>query len=616
MSTRRAVSDQPRNWSQESSESQEEVVVYAGNRAMQPARQPIVPPSGNRAQQDKGFARFLEKHSSPTHQRVTAGGRIVPMEQRPRPPVFSLPPASTGAADLPKDSPKEFHSPQIPVPAQKGANSRASPVSPELGVKVNKAVAPQVPVHSEAADNYGLGAGLDTSFLFPPVSFAANPGPAHAATFPMVHPSPLFSGVPFDAYGSHSPQMFPLNAIHLGQGIGAYSAPLGIQYHPSLYPYGDVYGLPGLVPTGMSNGEAIQAYCQHMILTAKSTFEELDKQLKSIDRHRAMTDRDPNITQQRVAIVNQRADVKQEIKHWEERLALTVNNPPPAPYSAIHHGTTLNVQAESYVPLNSAPATVTLPLAGGLTNESKDSFESNSVVVSTTTKAPRRAIPIVAPPKPSHRAEKKSLGSVDDAHSSPVAKVEVDEWGVRLGRPPPEIERQQKEMLAVIVRAGSQSPDEPVGSIIAATPRTSSKSSSPNRQTVATLSDPIIEGDSEKTDWLPVNPGDAPATVEAYYELQLDAMRLPQGVISKVKLPDGTLTEVPGRGLQRPPSFHMDDFERRYWKSKPTLTKAMADQFVDVRRCSDGKPLSPLSLHWNSLFERFVLVNPSEEYVD
>ncbi|KAJ5159940.1 uncharacterized protein N7482_006944 [Penicillium canariense] len=29
--------------------------------------------------QDVGFARFLEEHSSPTHQRVTAGGRIVPM---------------------------------------------------------------------------------------------------------------------------------------------------------------------------------------------------------------------------------------------------------------------------------------------------------------------------------------------------------------------------------------------------------------------------------------------------------------------------------------------------------------------------------------------------------
>ena len=88
MSTRRVVSDQPRTRSQDSSSDQEECVVYAGNRVIYPERQPTVPPTAStsaegRATQDKGFARFLEKHSSPTHQRVTAGGRIVPMEARP-----------------------------------------------------------------------------------------------------------------------------------------------------------------------------------------------------------------------------------------------------------------------------------------------------------------------------------------------------------------------------------------------------------------------------------------------------------------------------------------------------------------------------------------------------
>ncbi|KAL9110196.1 MAG: hypothetical protein Q9227_005257 [Pyrenula ochraceoflavens] len=38
---------------------------------------------------DPGFASFLKKHSSPTHQRVTAGGRIVPME-KPGPPKFQI----------------------------------------------------------------------------------------------------------------------------------------------------------------------------------------------------------------------------------------------------------------------------------------------------------------------------------------------------------------------------------------------------------------------------------------------------------------------------------------------------------------------------------------------
>ncbi|GAB1204691.1 hypothetical protein APSETT445_003354 [Aspergillus pseudonomiae] len=45
----------------------------------------------NRAQTDAGFARFLKDHTSPKHQRVTAGGRIVPMEPQTPVPKFKLP---------------------------------------------------------------------------------------------------------------------------------------------------------------------------------------------------------------------------------------------------------------------------------------------------------------------------------------------------------------------------------------------------------------------------------------------------------------------------------------------------------------------------------------------
>lgn len=40
---------------------------------------------------DAGFARFLKEHASPKHQRVTAGGRIVPMNPRTPAPEFKLP---------------------------------------------------------------------------------------------------------------------------------------------------------------------------------------------------------------------------------------------------------------------------------------------------------------------------------------------------------------------------------------------------------------------------------------------------------------------------------------------------------------------------------------------
>ena len=55
-----------------------------------PIRQPINPPEGVEAQQLHGFARFLRDHASPTHQRVTAGGRIVLVGPNSPPPTFQM----------------------------------------------------------------------------------------------------------------------------------------------------------------------------------------------------------------------------------------------------------------------------------------------------------------------------------------------------------------------------------------------------------------------------------------------------------------------------------------------------------------------------------------------
>ena len=68
----------------------EDCGVYARSGGSGPCRQPHNAPSEARAQSDDGFARFLKQHSSPTHQRVTAGGRIVPMGPIPAPPEFNL----------------------------------------------------------------------------------------------------------------------------------------------------------------------------------------------------------------------------------------------------------------------------------------------------------------------------------------------------------------------------------------------------------------------------------------------------------------------------------------------------------------------------------------------
>lgn len=84
-----------------------------------PSRQPHDPPQGVRSQSDGGFARFLKEHSSPKHQRVTAGGRIVPMNPLTPAPKMKLPVSLQGVAannvlqSEPKDKVSEPSSSQI-----------------------------------------------------------------------------------------------------------------------------------------------------------------------------------------------------------------------------------------------------------------------------------------------------------------------------------------------------------------------------------------------------------------------------------------------------------------------------------------------------------------------
>lgn len=55
---------------------------------MLPHRQPRGPPENEFTQRHEGFLRFLKQHASPPHNRVTAGGRIVPTGPFTPPPMF------------------------------------------------------------------------------------------------------------------------------------------------------------------------------------------------------------------------------------------------------------------------------------------------------------------------------------------------------------------------------------------------------------------------------------------------------------------------------------------------------------------------------------------------
>ena len=74
--------------------SRRSMMSSSGVNEWEPSRQPRAPPRAPnsqhtpRLQQHEGFLRFLKQHASPPHQRVTAGGRIVPTGPLSPPPMF------------------------------------------------------------------------------------------------------------------------------------------------------------------------------------------------------------------------------------------------------------------------------------------------------------------------------------------------------------------------------------------------------------------------------------------------------------------------------------------------------------------------------------------------
>ena len=81
----------------------------------QPLRQPQAPPESSVLQRHDGFARFLKQHASPPHNRVTAGGRIVPAGPSSPPPMLDFGSLNGLLRDRPattKSFQKESHSTQ------------------------------------------------------------------------------------------------------------------------------------------------------------------------------------------------------------------------------------------------------------------------------------------------------------------------------------------------------------------------------------------------------------------------------------------------------------------------------------------------------------------------
>ncbi|PWY95813.1 hypothetical protein BO94DRAFT_507096 [Aspergillus sclerotioniger CBS 115572] len=143
------LSEQPVNRSRNASNlsrQSERTLSILEPSLLHPCRQPSDPPQGIRAHADAGFARFLKEHTSPKHQRVTAGGRIVPMEppQSPTPkmkqPIHSSN-AKTGDEKLAKTSSRNDNRSKL-------ENRQLLPT--DTNASVNDSTAASQPVRSPA----------------------------------------------------------------------------------------------------------------------------------------------------------------------------------------------------------------------------------------------------------------------------------------------------------------------------------------------------------------------------------------------------------------------------------------------------------------------------------
>lgn len=412
--------------------SASDVLLFQGNRVVQPGRQPKIPPPVER-QKDEGFARFLKKHTSPTHNRVTAGGRIVPMEPR-SPPVFAL---SSDSGNC----------------SQAGHDTRAV----------------QIP----ATDHLHLtDQGLDNRQLYEaagwPSRYAARSFQttvAQPVAAPSIHATPVFnphqavnSFMPVQMYTDHHADslFIPLRSHVPEQQLGGPVMPHHMQgptlIHNSYYsPSNGGSAIPlsnelGSSPTwspfdhnlsSQDPGHGIMPTYQ-LLVAYEQLYYDLDSQLKHIDRHRAMHQLDPYLADQRKEIVQRRSDVKDAVKECQIILGLRRMTDT----SQDSFATSFNVEAPAYVPTRAfdyaEPQTCTQPGDPTQTFTSTDKPRGSVI---------RRAIPIISPPKPVIKDTGCQPAVTQDDQTQ---EMDVDEWGVQNRPAPPEIHREQSRLSDMI----------------------------------------------------------------------------------------------------------------------------------------------------------------------
>lgn len=506
-----------------------DILLFQGNRMVHPDRQPKIPPPVER-QKDEGFARFLKKHASPTHNRVTAGGRIVPMEPR-SPPVFALPSAAVSR-------PQAVHEPQGFQAAgrdgmhheEKGFENRhpyeaaewrsgyaARAVQTATARPVMEPNATPVFIPSQAANNLMHTHMYPEYTIEPPVIPMRNYFPEQQLGGPVMPQHMHGPPVMYSPYYSPSTAG---SALPVSHDFGRSPAWSGFDHN-----FGRQEVNPSMMPT------------YELLVAWEQLYFDLDVQLKNIDRHRAMHQLDPYLAEQRKQIVQKRSDAKDVIKECQMLLGLRRMTDS----SQDSFATSFNVDAPSYVPsrlFDSVEPQSCAQLSEPAQNSTgTDKPKGNSA---------RRAIPIISPPKPDQKETDRQPATTQQ---TTVQDLDVDEWGVQNRPAPPEIHREQSRMSDML--QAEQRRSASVQDDISQNGR-DSQTSVESQQGVTTSQALAVVNTSDNlgsdTD-LPSAPEQLPKDNADEMQQVMNAIGKPKGTTTRVRLLDNRVIDVEGQGL-------------------------------------------------------------------
>jgi hypothetical protein len=512
--------------------SNTDVLVFQGNRVTHPGRQPKLPPPVER-QKDEGFVKFLKKHSSPTHNRVTAGGRIVPMEPR-SPPIFAL---DSNVTNRPQVSPEDQenhcaqrneyypgdlglenqqpyeHSEFGPGRAQKNTLYTAVRPTPEQGDMLAPVFYPQQPTNNPVL------AHMRTGYASKPVLTPLRTFVPDQQMGGPVMPQPMQS--PPMTYNPYHTSPIMVSAMPPNNDFG--SSPTWPTFEHNFMPQDPAQHM-------VSAYQTLVAWEQHYI--------ELDLQLKNIDRHRAMHQLDPYLAEQRRVIVQQRSDAKDFVRECQAMLGFRrlIDS------SQDSFSTSFNVDAPAYVPARFFDSTDSMPQ-----NHHSEPVHNTPGTDKPKVNGSRRAIPIVSPTDHS-KTETKPQREATVKLTTQDAE-DVDEWGVQNRSAPPEIHREQSR-LSDMLQAEQQRLSSGRDSTSQHPSRSQSSDQSQQGMFIGRAPD-VVDAGTDTGDDAKLQPAPENIPRDNADEMQqvMDAIGKPKGTTTRVRLLDNRVIDVEGQGL-------------------------------------------------------------------